>query len=66
MWAVESLEICTFMGFFCPKHIRFRWKSAEELCLMKLKSDAKFEEKLVAVNRATQDTSKKAQGNINF
>ena len=24
----------------------FRWKSTEELCLMKLKSDAKFEEKL--------------------
>ena len=25
----------------------FRWKSTEELCLMKLKSDAKFEEKLI-------------------
>ena len=24
----------------------FRWKSTEELCLMTLKSDAKFEEKL--------------------
>ena len=22
MWAVESLEICTLMGLFCPKHIK--------------------------------------------
>ena len=21
MWAVESLGICSLMGFFCPKHV---------------------------------------------
>ena len=47
MRAVESLEICTLIGSFCPQSIqRFRWKSTEELCLMTLKSDPKFEEKL--------------------
>ena len=44
MWAVERLKICTLMGSSCPKHIKFRWKSAEVLCLMTLKSDAEFEE----------------------
>ena len=44
--AVEDLEICTLMGFFCPKHIKiFKWKSTEELCLIILKSGGKFEEK---------------------
>ena len=46
MRAVESLEIFTLMGFFCPKHIKIRWKSTEELCLMSLKSEAKLEEKV--------------------
>ena len=26
MQAVESLEICTLMGFFCPKHIKIQIK----------------------------------------
>ena len=30
---------------------RFRWKSREELCLMTLKSDAKFEEKLTLCSK---------------
>ena len=34
------------MGSFCPNHIKFRLKSTEELPLMTLKSDAKFNEKL--------------------
>ena len=46
MQAVENLKISTLMGSFCPKHIKFWWKRTEELCLMTLKSDAKFEEKL--------------------
>ena len=46
MPAVEDLEICTLMGLFCPKDIKmFKWKSTEELCLITLKSDGKFEEK---------------------
>ena len=44
MQVVESLKICTLIGFFCPKHIKFMWKNTEELCFMALKSDAKFEE----------------------
>ena len=31
---------------------RFRWKSTEELCLMTLKSDTKFEEKLALGSKA--------------
>ena len=45
MQAVESLKICTLIRYFCPKHIKFRWKNSEDLCFMTLKSDAKFEEK---------------------
>ena len=43
---MESLKICTLMGSFRPKRIKISWKSTEELCLMTLKSDAKFEQKL--------------------
>ena len=32
-------------GSFCPKHIQFQMKSTEELCLMIMESDAKFEGK---------------------
>ena len=46
MQAVESLKICTLIGYFCPKHIKFRWKNTEDLCFMRPKSDAKFEEKM--------------------
>ena len=41
MRAVKSLEFGT-LGSFCPK----QYRSTEELCLMTLKSNAKFEEKL--------------------
>ena len=46
MRSLECLEICTLMGSFCPKHVKVKKKGKEELCLMTLKSDAKFEEKL--------------------
>ena len=61
MQAVESLKMfvgsfcwaplgsfCwkSLLGSFCSKHIKFRWKCTEELCLMTLKRDANFEEKL--------------------
>ena len=47
MRAVDSLDICTLMGSFLQNMQRFRWKNTEELCLMTLKSEAKFEEKLI-------------------
>ena len=46
MRAVESLKIYTLIRSFCKKHIKFTPKSTEDLSLMTLKSDAKFEEKL--------------------
>ena len=46
MRAVESPKIGTLTGPVCPKHTNIWMKNTEELCLMKLKSDAKFEEKL--------------------
>ena len=45
MREVESLKIFTLIGSFCPKYAKFRWKSTDELCIMALKIDAKFEEK---------------------
>ena len=46
-WAIENLKLCTFTGYFCKNHIKFMPKtSTEELCLMRLKSDAKFKGKL--------------------
>ena len=40
-------KICTLTGCFWPKYIMFELKkSIEELCLMALKTDAKFEGKL--------------------
>ena len=39
-------QICTFIGSFFRKHINIILKSTEELCLMTLKNDAKFEEEL--------------------
>ena len=33
----------TPMGYFCPKYMRFELKKREELSLMALNSDAKFE-----------------------
>ena len=46
MQAVQSLKICTLIGSFFPKHLKFRRKNTEDLCFMTLKGDAKFEEKL--------------------
>ena len=44
MRAVKLPKICTLMGSFCLKGKRR--KNTEKLCLMTLKSDAKFKEKL--------------------
>ena len=44
MRAVKVPKICTLMGSFCLKGKRR--KNTEKLCLMTLKSDAKFKEKL--------------------
>ena len=38
-------QICTLFGFL--KYIKFWLRSTDELCLMTLKTDAKFEEKLI-------------------
>ena len=38
-------QICTLLGFL--KYIKFWLRSTDELCLMTLKTDAKFEEKLI-------------------
>ena len=38
-------QICTLVGSLCWNYIKFQLKSTERLCLMTLKSDAKFEEK---------------------
>ena len=46
MQAVESLKICTLMGFFCPKHIKFQIEKYKRVMSDALKRDAKFEEKL--------------------
>ena len=72
MQADESLEICTLMDFFSPKQIRFRWKSTEELCLITLKNDAKFERNLTlrskndTKNLANFDMSSGKPGNFQF
>ena len=50
----------------------FRWKSTEELCLMKLKSDTKFEEKLTLGskndmrNLVNFNASSSKSGNLHF
>ena len=43
---VKFHQICTLIGSFCRKYIKFQLKSTEDLCLKTLKSDAKFEDKL--------------------
>ena len=43
MGAVESPKICTLIGSFCRKHIKFYLK--KQFSIMTLMSDAKFEEK---------------------
>ena len=47
MQAVKGLKIWNLIGFFVQSIWNFWWKSTEKLCLMTLKSDAKFEEKLI-------------------
>ena len=47
MQAVEGLKIWNLIGFFVQSIWNFWWKSTEKLCLVTLKSDAKFEEKLI-------------------
>ena len=39
----QKSENFTPMGYFCPKYVRFEPKKREELSLMALNSDAKFE-----------------------
>ena len=39
----QKSENFTPMGYFCPKYMRFELKKREELSLMALNSDAKFE-----------------------
>ena len=47
MWAESSLKICTLICYFCWKYIMLAPKnSTEELCVITLKNDVKFEEKL--------------------
>ena len=40
------MKYCTLIGSFCPMHIKIQMKKYRRVSLMKLKSDAKFEEKL--------------------
>ena len=45
---VKFHQICTLIGYFCWKYIKFQLKkSMEELCLMIPKNGAKLEEKLI-------------------
>ena len=45
---VKFHQICTFIDSFCWMYIKFQLKkSIGNLCLMTLKSDAKFEKKLI-------------------
>ena len=39
----QKFEIWTFMGSFCPNHVKFQLKSTEELSIMTLKSGARFD-----------------------
>ena len=41
--ATQKFENFTPMGYFCPKYMRMELKKREELPLMALNSDAKFE-----------------------
>ena len=44
---VKFYEICTLIGSFCWKYIKFQQKRTDELYLMTLKSNVKFEKKLI-------------------
>ena len=51
-WALKSSKLSALMGFFCKKYI-FNVNRTEALCVMTLKSDGKFEEKLTCVWKMT-------------
>ena len=40
---IQKSESFTLIGYFCPKYMRFELKNTEELSLMTLNGDAKFE-----------------------
>ena len=42
----ESLKFGTFIGSFYPKQKMYEFKISEELCVMTMKNDSKFEEDL--------------------
>ena len=46
MREVTNLKMCTLMYYVCRKYIMFEPKSTEELCVITLKNDAKFEEEM--------------------
>ena len=48
---VKIRQICTLIGSFCWKYIKFQLKSIEEFCLKTLKSDGIVEEKLICCFR---------------
>ena len=72
MGAVESPKIGSLIGPVCPKHTNIQMKNTEELCLMKLKSGAKFEEKLTLGskndmrNLVNFNASSGKSGNVHF
>ena len=49
MRIVASLKICTLMCSFCRSVLSLSEKSTEELCVITLRNDAKFEEKLTCI-----------------
>ena len=45
-WAIESVKIETLIGYFCPKYKSMTLKLTEELHIMTMKNNAKFEVEL--------------------
>ena len=48
---MESVKIGTFMGSFCPKKKIHELKFTEELCVMTLKNDEKYEKNRLVVSK---------------
>ena len=44
--ALKNLKICTLRNFFFPRYKMVSQKISDELCIMALKGDAMFNEKL--------------------
>ena len=69
---MEVQKLALWLDPFVQSIQIFRWKSTEELCLMKLKSDAKFEEKLTLGpkndmrNLVNFNASSSKSGNLHF